>query len=426
MRNVLESIASAVLAIILALLVWMAAVNEQNPITAGTFGEPIPVEIVNKPVGLDFVNPTQITEYVQVSIRAPRSAWNTLKGSDFRAVVDLAGLSEGTHDLPITVKCSDASVRVQGVQPSRLTVRLERVLEKVFEVKVRIMDDPALGYEALTPTVEPPTVKVIGPASRVAQVQTVVADVYLRRTKTSIQRDVVVSARDAQDNVVTLLTSIVPPQVSVTIPVEQKLGYRDVSVSVIRKGQVARGYRITGISVDPSIVTIVGSPLAVSQLPGYVETLPLDITGATADIKARVGLVLPQGISILGDQTVSVTVSVAPIIDSITIQRPVSIQGLHLGYTAQTSPSTVDVILSGPLPKLEALSVEDVRVVVDLFGLEPGVHKVVAQAFAPEGLTVESVLPDTIEVEIKAPPGMITPTPPRRTPTPTPTPTRRP
>lgn len=426
MRSLLENIASAIFAIILALLVWMAAVNEQNPMQSGTFGEPIPVAIVNKPQGLDFVNPSQITEYVQVSIRAPRSAWNALKGTDFRAVVDLTGLKAGTHDVPITVKCSDSSVRVEAVQPATINIRLEQVLEKVFEVRVRIMDDPALGYEALTPAVEPPTVKVIGPASRVAQVQSVVADVYLRRTKTSVQRDVVVSPRDAQDNPVALLTAIDPPQVSVKVPVEQKLGYRDVSVSVIRKGQVARGYRITGISVDPSIVTIVGSPLAVSQLPGYVETLPLDITGATADIKARIGLVLPEGVSILGDQTVSVTVSVSPIIDSITIQRPVSIQGLHLGYTAQPSPATVDVILSGPLPKLETLTLEEVRVVVDLFGLGPGVHKVVAQAFAPEGLTVESILPDTIEVEIKAPVGLVTATPTRRAPTPTPTPTRRP
>lgn len=425
MRSLLENMASVLLALILALLVWMAAVNEQNPMQSGVFGEPIPVEIVNKPAGLDFVNPSRITEYVQVSIRAPRSVWNTLKGSDFRAVVDLTGLGAGTHDVAIAVKCSEPSARVESIQPARLNIRLEEVLEKVFEVRVRIMDDPALGYEARTPVVEPPTVKVIGPMSRVNQVQLVVADVYLRRTKTSVQRDVVVSPRDAQDNPVALLTSINPPQVSVTVPVEQKLGYRDVSVSVIRKGQVARGYRITGISVDPSIVTIVGSPLAVSQMPGYVETLPLDITDATSEIKARVGLVLPEGVSILGDQTVSVTVSVSPIIDSITIQRTVNIQGLHLGYTAQPSPATVDVILSGPLPKLEALTLEEVRVVVDLFGLGPGVHKVVAQAFAPEGLTVESILPDTIEVEIKAPLGLVTPTlTPTRTPTPTPT--RRP
>jgi YbbR domain-containing protein len=421
MRGLVESLLSAVLAVLLALFVWVAAVREQNPMVRGLLSEAIPVEVVNKPVGLDFINPVQITEYIQVIVRAPQSNWDNLKATSFQAVLDLSGLGEGTHDVPIEVLCSDPIVRIEGSQPSRISVRLERILERVFEVKVRIMDDPALGYEARTPIVDPPTVKVIGPASKVSQVQSVVADVYLRRSRTTVERDVVITARDAQDNVVSLLTSINPVQVAVTVPIEQKLGYRDVSVSVIRKGQVARGYRIAGITVDPSIVTIIGSPLAVSEQPGYVETLPVDISNATSDVKARIGLVLPEGVSILGDQTVSITVSVVPIIDSITIQRTVSIQGLQLGFTAVTSPSTVDVILSGPVPKLEAIASEDVRVVVDLFGLQPGVHKVTAQAFAPEGLTAESVLPESIEVEIRSPLGLVTSTPSNRTPSPTPT-----
>jgi YbbR domain-containing protein len=432
MRGFVESLLSAVLAVLLALFVWVAAVREQNPMVRGVFSEAVPVEVVNKPVGLDFVNPVQITEYVQVTVRAPQSNWGNLKAGSFQASIDLSGLGEGLHEVPIEVRCSDPVVRIEGSQPSRITVRLERILERVFEVRVRIMDDPALGYEWLAPTVDPPTAKVIGPASKVSQVQTVVADVYLRRSRTTVERDVIVTARDAQDNVVSLLTSIVPVQVAIVVPIEQKLGYRDVSVSVIRKGQVARGYRISGITVDPSIVTIIGSPLAVSEQPGYVETLPVDISNAASDVKARIGLVLPEGVSILGDQTVSITVSVVPIIDSITIQRAVSIQGLQLGYTALTSPSTVDVILSGPVPKLEAIASEDVRVVVDLFGLQPGVHKITAQAFAPEGLIAESVLPESIEVEIRSPLGLVTATPTNRTPSPTPsaaptaTPTRTP
>jgi YbbR domain-containing protein len=418
MRGLFENLLSAVLALLLALFIWVAAVREQNPMVRGLFSEPIPVEVLNKPAGLDFLNPAQITEYVQVLVRAPQSSWDDLKAASFQASVDLSDLTEGMHDVPIEVRCSDPIVRIEGSQPGRISVRLERIQERVFEVKVRIMDDPALGYEARTPMIDPPTAKVIGPVSKVSQVQTVVADIYLRRTKTTVERDVVLTARDAQDNLVSLLTSIDPVQVAVTIPIEQKLGYRDVSVSVIRKGQVARGYRITGITVDPSVVTIIGSPLTVSQMSGYVETLPVDISDATSDVKARIGVVLPEGISILGDQMVSITVSVAPIIDSVTIQRPVSIQGLQLGYTALTSPSTVDVILSGPVPKLEAISIEDVRVVVDLFGLQPGVYKITAQSFASEGLTVESVLPEAIEVEIKSPLGLITTTPVRRSPTP--------
>jgi hypothetical protein len=71
----------------------------------------------------------------------------------------------------------------------------------------------------------------------------------------------------------------------------------------------------------------------------------------------------------------------------------------------------VDVILSGPLPRLQSLTIQDVKVIVDLFGLEPGVHKVKPTVVVPEGLRVENVLPDTVEVEISI----------ARPPTPTPT-----
>jgi hypothetical protein len=76
------------------------------------------------------------------------------------------------------------------------------------------------------------------------------------------------------------------------------------------------------------------------------------------------------------------------------------------------------VILSGPLPRLQSLTAQDVKVIADLFGLEPGMHKVKPTIVVPEGLSVESVLPDTVEVEIgivrsltpipTRPPGIVT------------------
>jgi hypothetical protein len=97
---------------------------------------------------------------------------------------------------------------------------------------------------------------------------------------------------------------------------------------------------------------------------------------------------------------VLVTVDVSPIEGGQTVQRPVTFQGLRETRTAVARPSQVDVILSGPLPRLQSLTIQDVKVIVDLFGLEPGVHKVKPTVVVPEGLRVENVLPDTVEVEI--------------------------
>jgi hypothetical protein len=58
------------------------------------------------------------------------------------------------------------------------------------------------------------------------------------------------------------------------------------------------------------------------------------------------------------------------------------------------------VILSGPIPRLQTLKPNEVKVIVDLFGLEPGIHKVRPTVFLPDDLRLEAILPDTIEITL--------------------------
>jgi hypothetical protein len=70
------------------------------------------------------------------------------------------------------------------------------------------------------------------------------------------------------------------------------------------------------------------------------------------------------------------------------------------------SPEVADVILSGPLPELQNLDPEDVRVVLDLLGLRLGTHKLQPTVLLPEGskLEIKTIQPETIEVTIQIPP----------------------
>jgi len=331
----------------------------------------------------------------------------------FRAQVDLTGLDARPHDVEVQVTCSDDSVRIVERKPEKITVRLEELKEKEVEVKVNVLDNPPLGYTARPASVTPSEVKVTGPAPMVEQVAAAVVDFYIRGDKDTVERRVDLYLRDAQDNLVNWVTPE-PAQVTVQVPIEQRWGYKEVAVRTNPIGQAAPGYRITNVSVDPSIVTVTGSPGAIREIPGYLETAPVDVSNASADVVARVPLVLPEGVSLplAGGQGVTVTVNVTAIESKVTLQSELIIQGLSPGLEATPSLQVVDVTLSGPLPKLELLKPENVQVTLDLFDLEQGTHKVVPTAILPEGLKVESILPDTIEVEINIAP----------TPTPTPEP----
>jgi len=177
-------------------------------------------------------------------------------------------------------------------------------------------------------------------------------------------------------------------------------------------GQVAPGYWISSITVEPSAVTLIGSPDALAELAGFVETNSVDVGEAEEQVTERVTLNLPAGVSLVpvgdsGGEGVQVTVEVAAAMGGRTLQRWVEVQGLAPGLQAQPSPEWVDVILSGPLSQLQALRPQQVRVMLDLFDLGAGTHKVQPTVIVPEGLKVASIVPDTIEVEV----GEIPPTP---------------
>jgi YbbR domain-containing protein len=406
LRKIVQGLSTFVLSVVLAIMVWFVAVQEQNPPTEADYVPSIHLEVENIPAGTIIFG--DIPDRVNLRLRAPQSSWDALSPTKFRAWIDLANLPSGLHDVPVQVEVSDRSVVVVEKRPSTINVRLEALSEVQAPVNVDVVDAAPLGYIARTPVVDPITATVSGPASIVNQVNKVWAEVYLRGAKETVERSVDLSARDINGNMLSRV-AIVPPKARVTIPVEQRFGYRDVSVRVVITGEVASGYWISNIVVDPSTVTVVGGPSALNKIPGFVETSEVNVSNATEDITERVALTLPPGVSVVQPENqagsaggVLVTVDVAAIEGGQTVQRPVTFQGLRETRWAVASPPQVDVILSGPLPRLNALTIQDVKVIADLFGLDPGTHKVKPTVVVPEGLRVESILPDTIEVEIGA------------------------
>ena len=242
----------------------------------------------------------------------------------------------------------------------------------------------------------------------------------------TITRDEVPQLLDADGQVVNGLT-ISPESVSVTQPIVLLGGYRYVIVRAVTVGQVATGYRVTNIFSTPiGIVVFSSNPELVNNLPGYIETQPIDLTGKEDDFEILVDLNLPEGITVVGDSKVLVQVSIAAVESSLAISLPVEIIGLSPGLEANVNPLVVNVILTGPVPVLNALGPTDVRVVVDLTGYEVGTYQFTPQVnILPERVQLSSILPATVEVTIiiaPTPTQTLTPngtTTPQRTPTPT-------
>jgi YbbR domain-containing protein len=274
----------------------------------------------------------------------------------------------------------------------------------IVPVRLQIVGEPALGYLLRAPIVVSRQVTVTGPSTYVAQAVEAITEVSVQDTDTTIEGEFPLRLQTSEGQPIPYVTWT-PETTNVRIPIEPSGYYRALAIKVMLEGQIAPGYRITDISVDPPTVTVFGTPNVVAALPGFIETEPIDVEGAQANVIERPALSGPEDVAVvLGQQPVEVVVSIEPIESSLTIEITPEIQGLGPNLTTTVSPETVQVILSGPLPLLETLESNDVRVVLDLFELPLGTHQIEPQVVVPEGMTAKSILPATVQVEILTPP----------------------
>jgi YbbR domain-containing protein len=398
----LRNIRTFFLAFALALAVWVSAVTAADPDEIRTYPRSISLEIIGQNPGMVILG--NVPRQVTVTLRAPRSVWDRLTTVDenIQAIADLSGLSTGEHTVNVQIQIQERPVRIITVSPASIDLTLEPLSSRTLPVGLALVGEPAVGYQVGQKTINPQQVVVSGPESLVAKVARAEVVLNINGARENFDSLLEIKTFDEDGNAINGL-NLAPKTVKIALPVTQQGGYRDLAVKVAVRGQVADGYRLTNVSVFPPIVTVFSSdPNLVNTLPGYVDTEPFNLDSTSQNVEIALGLILPEGISLVGEQTVRVQVSVAAIQGSLSLSNmPVEITGIDDPKLASISPENVDIILSGPLPLLDKLTANDVKILVDLTGLAPGTHQVTPTAqILINDIQVESVNPAAIEVTI--------------------------
>jgi len=399
------SIPSLISAVALAIAIWVLAVTSTDPVEKRAFGRAVEIEVV----GLDpaLVITSDIPDQVNLTLSAPVSTWETdlTASGAVRAIADLSGLEKGDYSVPISVQVAARPAKIELVTPSEIEVSLDELYSESFSIVLFQPSSPAVGYEAGNPVLNKLSATVNGPSKLVNQVESVQAVLDISQANEDIDEDLELNAIDENGLVINGVT-ITPATVNVKMAITQRGGYRNVPVKVVTSGQIESGYRLTDITSSPILVTVFSTDTAlIDQLPGFVETIPLNLDGANEDTVVSLPLDLPGGVTVVGESTIRVSVSIAPIQGSLTLNDlPVETIGIPDGLIASLSPAEVDIILSGPLPTLDELIPGNIRVFLDLTDFEAGTYQLEpAVEINVANVLVQSLLPSTIEIDLAPP-----------------------
>lgn len=287
-----------VLALFMALLLWVYVTNEQNPLMSRNYH--IPLAVQGEPEGVVI---SGLPEKVHIKVQCPRSIGSALGAGDFTAQVNLMGVTEGELELPVQVT-TPPGVELLQVTPRTIKVLTDRITQKNVPVTLNLKGRVAQGLQRGEPVLEPPVVTLHGPSKLLDEINRVGVTVDVTGAEDTLVRDVAV-----QTGVKGVTVS--PGRVSVTVPVTA-LPARELPVRINLTGVPAQGYEVGEILVQPAQVQVTGPQRVIENL-GEVQSLKVDISGVTEDVAREVVLVLPDGATSVKPDRVHITIPVEPV-----------------------------------------------------------------------------------------------------------------
>jgi YbbR domain-containing protein len=401
LRRLLANVATLLLSLALALIIWVNAVQEGDPTISNLLQ--LPVTFVGMPENGIMQEPDDGTAAVTVRFEGPTSIVSTLDSSDFQVTADLSAIETGSlQPVTVTVQTGVVGIELDPPSPEQVDVLIAEQQTRMVPVNVDVRGEVGRGHTMGTITTNPAEIEITGTATEVSQIDFARATVFLNDDNETLQLERPLIFYDLQGRVASVRGLEVSTEaVEVTIPINESSDFAEKIIVVDVLGEPAPGYRLLSATVDPRNVLVTGRPTQLEQ-PFIVRTETIDITGLTEPYTTQVSLVLPDGISLADlQEEINVSFQIEPFDSTKIYNRPIELLGLDPTYTAAPAPEQVRVILFGPSPVLEALTDAEVRITVDLFDLEPGVYALEPVVDIPDrGLEVRSIQPSTISVEI--------------------------
>ncbi|MCD9025692.1 CdaR family protein [Cohnella silvisoli] len=374
--------AAKLVALALGILMW-AVVHfdpaESSPNNVASLLETRVIDAVNiQPYGLDERNYVLLgmePKTVKLKVRGTRSDLLAAATKDYRIQVDLRTVGEGKHTLNLDENLP-RGIQLVEMTPATVTVEIEALQIKEFEVDIRTEGNPAKGYKVGTPIIKPSNrVHVTLPKNELAKVERVGATISIDGDKQTLKsQSVKLAVYDNKGNIIE--NAIIDPAVvEVEVPITNP--FKTVPLQFKLMGHMPTGLSIASFKADVEQVTVYGPQEALDKIEFIEVDVQLDDLKNSGKVSIPLKIVAP--IIEISPKQIDINIEVLLSGTRSLEGLPITWSGLGDGLTVKIiDPSTgkADITIKGAPAILDRLKPGDVGVVVDLSGRGPGTYTV--------------------------------------------------
>lgn len=397
-RIILSDMALKIISIIVAIVLWMYVMSEQNPHITTVIKE-VPVKLLNMDEDKFALKDNDDKLYVNVKVKGRRSIIMELKPDDIKADIKMKGRTEGENLLPVNVEVPN-NVELLDFYPKEIMLSLDAIIEEQFPVTVDIQGVPAQGFAAGEPRAKPQAVVVKGPRSKIDSIKQVVAKVDIKDMNADINATIPLRVIDGQGQVQKDVT-FWPETVDIYLPI---VPVKEVSVIPNIKGDPPEGYFIRSVKTENPTVQVTGSEETLAQLD-VITTETIDIGGQINSIVREVNLLVPENVKLIepheGSTKVQIEIEKHADLEMVLNSEDIVVENLSQDLVAEIEKKELTLTISGPESTIEKVTNNMIKVYIDASELDVGEHQTKILGTINRPYNIIKIQPDNIKIVIR-------------------------
>lgn len=274
-----------IMCVIVASILWVYVMNEQNPITTRSFT--VPLQTVHLQ---DDMLVKDLPETVNVRVSGTRSQIAALRTADVKAFIDFEGASKGRNIYRVTAQVKNGEVI--EITPSLLQLEIDTQVSKEMKLEARIVGVPHSGITVSRMDLNPLQVKISGAEERINQVAKVLVMVDISNHDKNFETDATAVAVDQLGREM-YDVKVTPSKVSTTVTIVRQLGTNDFPIKADLSGKLPSGITLVGTKITPQTVRLTADPKVLGELK-EIKTAPIVLDNITSNVELNMPLQIPD------------------------------------------------------------------------------------------------------------------------------------
>ncbi len=290
-----------IVCLLLAIILWFLIINEQNPMSEGSYTVPVVIENLDS----QYIT-SNVPKTVYVRLSGPRNTIINVGPSDIKAYIDLADAQEGDMDVPIHVEIpSGTELKKQSMATAKITVDVYAVRE--FNLTPHLVGKMDKDSFISNLKIVPEKVVVSGARRLIQKVDKAVVEIPVgdKNEDFSLMAQIHLLAADGSkvDGL-----EMTPWQSNLRVSIGHNAASKKVPVHVTSYGTVSDGLTLKELKANPEEVEVRGDA-NVLQGVSRIDLTPVNVQGLAEDKEWRI-LVSPINGVIVNPDVVEVTATV--------------------------------------------------------------------------------------------------------------------